>query len=167
MSLLTFVSRASITVVLVGCTTSTEVGRFNDQGTGGSGGGGGDGNDGGSANLPPAQTRLSASYGTTCAIPSGGGVVCWGDNGVGQLGSGSAAMDMSTTPVPVFGLGSGVQAVFGGTVAHCALLQSGQVSCWGDSVFGVLDGVPKHEITYAPVSAPGPSSSRATSMACE
>ena len=144
--------RALFTLCLVGCTTSTEVGRFNDQGTGGSGGGGGEG---GSAHLEPAHTRLSASYGSSCAIASSGGVVCWGDNDVGQLGTGSAAPDMSSTPLPVFGLESGVRALFGGTVAHCALLLSGQVSCWGDSVFGVQDGVPKHEITYAPVAAPG------------
>jgi alpha-tubulin suppressor-like RCC1 family protein len=65
----------------------------------------------------------------------------------------------SSTPLPVDGLASGVRAVFGGAVAHCAVLEDGHVLCWGDSVFGEFEGRGAvHAIALSPFEAPGLSS---------
>ncbi len=45
---------------------------------------------------------IGAGRGHTCVIVAGGGVMCWGNNGHGQLGIGNT-MDQ-TTPVDVEGI---------------------------------------------------------------
>ncbi len=75
-------------------------------------------------------TALAAGEGQTCALLSGGTVVCWGWM-YGQPG------DVSTTPVAVPGL-SGVTALAAGLDYTCALLSGGTVECWGDNSLGSL-----------------------------
>ena len=43
---------------------------------------------------------LAAGFYHTCALLSGGGVDCWGDNGYGQLGTGDAMDRLTPTGVP-------------------------------------------------------------------
>ncbi len=79
---------------------------------------------------------ISASPQYTCALMEGGSIQCWGDNGIGQLGTGTT--DDSTTPVPVTGLGGTALSVDGGFVSTCAFLEGGSIQCWGDNFDGTL-----------------------------
>ena len=95
----------------------------------------------------------------TCAVTTEGGMLCWGFNFDGQLGHDSEEF-ISTTPVMVSGLDSGVAAaaangIFRGST--CALLISGAVKCWGDNAYGhVGDGTTENR--RAPVDVVGLSS---------
>jgi alpha-tubulin suppressor-like RCC1 family protein len=86
-----------------------------------------------------AAIDVSAGYGFTCALLTGGNIRCWGANDTGQLGLGN------TTPTPTriaaaIDLGSGLTAtaVSAGYGYACALLSDGTVRCWGDNSLGLL-----------------------------
>jgi len=80
--------------------------------------------------------EVQASTWASCARISSGRVHCWGENGSGQLGNGSAS-PFATTPVEV---GSGLASVtaLGAGAQHFCAIQGHDVWCWGDNEYGQL-----------------------------
>ncbi len=68
-------------------------------------------------------------------VKSSGAAYCWGYNGVGQLGIGTAAR--STTPAALFG-GVAFASVSAGYASACAVTPGGAAYCWGDNTSGQL-----------------------------
>ncbi|MBL8957589.1 MAG: hypothetical protein JNK82_42840 [Myxococcaceae bacterium] len=80
--------------------------------------------------------RVSAGERHTCAVRKNGEVLCWGDNASAQLGLPSSDTFRSA-PVKVDGVALASTISAGG--AHtCALLGTGQISCWGANASGQL-----------------------------
>ena len=84
-----------------------------------------------------AAAAIAAGGDHTCALLGDGGVECWGANGAGQLGDGTARGPQScdgspcaTSPVLVRGLSDAV-AIAAGGAETCAVLDGGAVDCWG------------------------------------
>src|SRR5205823_1334401 len=71
-----------------------------------------------------------------CAITSGNGLKCWGDNPDGQLGTGDENQQLS--PVDVSGLSSGVAsgAAYSYAQDTCAVMSDGSAKCWGFNFYG-------------------------------
>jgi len=90
----------------------------------------------------------------TCALTSGGAVLCWGINTFGQLGDGTTTTRF--VPVAVSGLGSGVVAVAAGPGHTCAITSAGAAQCWGLNAYGQLgDGTTANRSTAVTVSGLG------------
>ncbi len=97
----------------------------------------------GSVNLQVDQ--LAAGTDHTCALLENGGVKCWGSNNRGQLGLGDLRnrgdqVNEMGFNLPFVDLGSGRSAVriAAGSTHSCALLDSGEIKCWGDNLYGQL-----------------------------
>lgn len=83
-------------------------------------------------------STMAAGSGHTCGI-RGGTVLCWGDNQFGQLGDGTT--EDHAEPRALEGLPGPAVDVAAGAVHSCALLESGQLYCWGQNLHGqVGDG---------------------------
>ncbi|MCB9753386.1 MAG: hypothetical protein H6713_25885 [Myxococcales bacterium] len=104
------------------------------------------------ANLPfvdlgadAVAVKLEAGSGNTCAVLEGGALKCWGRNDYGQLGLGHAE-NVGDEPgemgddLPTVDLGAGVKVVdvAAGHYHACALLEGGDVKCWGHDSGGQL-----------------------------
>ena len=80
--------------------------------------------------------QLSAAAATTCALVTDGGVDCWGRNDEGQLGLGDdkPASDGDEHPIPSrVALPSAARRIDVGPSSACAVLETGEVWCWGDN----------------------------------
>lgn len=98
--------------------------------------------------------QVVAGAAHTCALSTTGGVLCWGGNSAGQLGSGSTSP--RPTPGGVSGLSSGVQSIVSGHHHTCALTTAGAMLCWGYNFSGQLgDGANQDRTTPVAVSGLG------------
>ena len=105
----------------------------------------------GPINLGENRTAVAVSAGVsyTCAVLDNGELVCWGQNGYGQLGVGSktqygcattcgSTLGMDILPTVYLGPGKTAISVRAGLYSSCALLNDGSVKCWGQNSYGLL-----------------------------
>jgi alpha-tubulin suppressor-like RCC1 family protein len=81
-------------------------------------------------------TQLSAGGSHTCGIRDDGETLCWGNNAVGQLGTGTAPNRFEPTVVVGGHLFTRVSASTFATT--CALTAAGEAWCWGDNTAGAV-----------------------------
>ncbi len=86
------------------------------------------------------RTAVAVTTGSdhSCALLDNGSVSCWGSNERGQLGNGDYVDQTSPTLTAAFDSGRTVVDISGGRWHTCALLDNGQVSCWGYNANGQL-----------------------------
>jgi cysteine-rich repeat protein len=102
--------------------------------------------DGCSASCQIEPVALALGGGTSCVLSATGLVKCWGSNDHGVLGQGdnkSRGDVKSQVPrkLPVIDLGTDRTATaisVSGASSACALLDHGEVKCWGNNQFGQL-----------------------------
>lgn len=100
---------------------------------------------------------VAAGSGNSCAVIESGGVKCWGNNYFDQLGSASVSATHalhSAVPVTVEGLaGPATKVDLGVQTPHiCALLQAGEVQCWGHNEVGEIGtGQPIGSFSHSPI----------------
>lgn len=85
----------------------------------------------GEADLTGVESATQSSGGGYCALLSGGGVDCWGENSLGQLGNGTLEGTAcgglcDDVPQAVSGITNAVSVT-----GECALLATGSIDCWG------------------------------------
>jgi alpha-tubulin suppressor-like RCC1 family protein len=82
----------------------------------------------------PART-IAAGFGHACAALEDGGVRCWGHNAAGKLGlpgwEGHLGDDELPTAAEHIDVGGSVIQLAAGADHTCALLETGNVRCWG------------------------------------
>jgi alpha-tubulin suppressor-like RCC1 family protein len=91
--------------------------------------------------LGDAAAQVSSGARHTCAVLSGGDVYCWGDGQYGALGYGNTE-DVGDDELPgdvgPLDVGGPAVLVSCGYYHTCALLEIGEVLCWGLGDYGAL-----------------------------
>ena len=86
---------------------------------------------------------ITAGMDHTCALTAGGVIFCWGRNDEGQLGYGhdehmgddAGETPLSYGPIP---FGASALSIAAGRGHTCALLEDGDLRCWGDGSRGQI-----------------------------
>jgi len=103
---------------------------------------------------PSTFTVVSAGGYHTCGVTASDAGYCWGDNGSGDLGSGTTPD--SAIPVPVTAVGGHTFATAStGNHFTCALTTNGAAYCWGDNSSGQLGNGTTTNSTTPVAAAPG------------
>jgi alpha-tubulin suppressor-like RCC1 family protein len=102
----------------------------------------------------PVVARVAAGLGHTCAITASGGLRCWGQGVLGELGDGQT----SSRPLPpTADTITGISDVALGHNHTCAVLDTGGVRCWGANAYGQLgDGTTTQRLSPVVVTICGP-----------
>ena len=96
-------------------------------------------------------TQITTGWEHSCALLQTGNIKCWGDNSSGQLGNGQSG-DEAHSPVPVEVLGvNDATQITTGWEHSCALLQTGNIKCWGDNSSGQLGNGQSGDEAHSPV----------------
>lgn len=86
-------------------------------------------------------TKIRNGDGHVCGILVSGKVKCWGLNTSGQLGQGNTTQigdNEFPSTISALDFGSSVVDISTGSAYSCAVLQSGQLKCWGQNARGLL-----------------------------
>ena len=86
-------------------------------------------------------TQIACGYGHTCALLDTGDVVCWGSGEYGQLGYGDTETigdDEVPADVGPVDVGATVTQITAGSHHTCAIIEGGDVKCWGQAADGAL-----------------------------
>ena len=98
---------------------------------------------------------LQAGGWNTCVLRAGGGVLCWGANGLGEIGDGTTVTRIApvAVPLPRRAISIDIQGSDDDLTAHaCAVLDDHSVWCWGGNNFGALgDGTTTNRLSPVPV----------------
>ena len=113
-----------------------------------------DGNDSNILTIPAFTVQSTTSSGTastiapgllhTCTVLDNASVKCWGRNNFGQLGidstttTGDSSGEMASLSAVNLGTGRTATAIAAGHSHTCALLDNGDVKCWGRNNTGQL-----------------------------
>ena len=104
--------------------------------------------------LGTGRTAVAVSTGTahTCALLDNGDLKCWGRDDFGQVGDGGSNTDQTSPRAIDLGTGRTAVAVSAGGYHTCAILDNGDLKCWGSDNYGMLGdgGITAH--TNAPSS---------------
>jgi alpha-tubulin suppressor-like RCC1 family protein len=93
--------------------------------------------------------QVEVGWKHSCARLSGGEVLCWGDNHVGQLGTQDPLRQMRPAKV---GLSAHATWISSGRNHTCAVLETHGVVCWGENTRGQLgDGTRRNRPIPTPV----------------
>ncbi len=109
-----------------------------------------------------SATQLSTFDRHTCALLADGRIKCWGLNGAGQIGNGTAGGTV-VTPEFVSGI-SNATDVSAGTFFTCAVLGDGSVKCWGLNQSGILGTGSSNNVEPLPGTVLGLSNATAVSV---
>jgi alpha-tubulin suppressor-like RCC1 family protein len=94
---------------------------------------------------------IAAGHEHACAITQAGAVQCWGNNGLGQLGT-STDSSVNASAVAVQGLSEGAVVLGLGSSQSCAGTADGRVYCWGlfQGTPTVVSGLSEGVISVSP-----------------
>ena len=118
--------------------------------------------------LPTDTTAsaITAGYNHTCALLNTGNITCWGRDNSGQLGNGTTTGDITTPPDPItLPTDTTATAITAGDNHTCALLNTGNITCWGNDTSGQLgNGNTTGNITAPPDPITLPTDTTATAI---
>jgi len=97
-------------------------------------------------------TAIAAGYKHTCALVTGGTLLCWGDNSSHQLGNDNWT-NRTDVLIPPFDF-RGAAAVAAGYLHTCALMIDGTMQCWGANDAGQIGSNAPINYSWRPVAIP-------------